>query len=336
MTAAWQRFTNWPASSGGRRTHLARALATYRRVAAWVYVPVVAALFVVDWSMGSFVDAHAYYRAASDWASMYAIHQANLPDSYMYSPAFAELLGPLAVAGWTAFAAGWFALNAATLWWLARQWALLVLLIPVLYPWSPPASYLPVLTELRVGNIQLLLAAALALSLTRPVAFVLPLLTKPTLGIGLVWYAVRRGEQELDVADPQFRGHRQVGRRIAPRVEHGDQKHQEGPFPGQPPQGRSVQREPSGSEDRPPGDRQRSQEFREGRAVHVGVGQVRLVDGIHRGPVRGGAVVGVSVHEGSHRPVDDEQGHHDRDVDPGGDAPVCREDAREMSAAASS
>jgi hypothetical protein len=168
--------------------------------AAWVYVPVVVALFVVDWSMGSFVDAHAYYRAASDWASMYAVHEANLPDSYMYSPAFAELLGPLAVAGWTVFAAGWFALNAATLWWLAREWALLVLLVPVFYPWSDPAPYLAVATELRVGNIQLLLAAALALSLTRPVAWMLPLLTKPTLGIGLVWYAVRREWRSLTIA----------------------------------------------------------------------------------------------------------------------------------------
>jgi hypothetical protein len=200
MTAAWLRFTNWLASSAGPGTRLVGVLATYRRVAVLIYVPVVVAVFVVDWSMGSFVDAHAYYRAASDWAAMYAVHQADLPDSFMYSPVFAQLLGPLAATGWALFAAGWFALNAAALWWLAREWALLVLILPVLYPWSPPAFYLPVLTELRVGNVQLLLAAALALSLTRPVAFALPLLTKPTLGIGLIWYGVRREWRSLTIA----------------------------------------------------------------------------------------------------------------------------------------
>lgn len=200
MNAARQRFTNWRASAAGSHMHFPGILATYRRVAAWVYVPVVAALFVVFWSMGSFVDSHAYYRAAADWSGMYAVHQADLPDSFMYSPAFAEILGPLAVGGWTLFAAAWFALNAAVLWWLAREWALLVLVVPVFYPWSPPAAYLPVVVELRVGNLQLLLAAALALSLTRPVAFALPLLTKPTLGVGLLWYGVRREWRSLILA----------------------------------------------------------------------------------------------------------------------------------------
>jgi hypothetical protein len=200
MTAAWQRFTDRLAPFAGRRVVLLRILGAYRRLAPRVYVPVAAALFVVDWTMGSFVDAHAYYRAASDWAGMYAVHQADLPDSFMYSPAFAQLLGPLTAVGWALFAAAWFALNAATLWWLAREWALLVLVIPVFYPWNSLTPFLPVATELRVGNVQLLLAAALALSLTRPVAFVLPLLTKPTLGIGLLWYGVRREWRPLTTA----------------------------------------------------------------------------------------------------------------------------------------
>jgi len=43
-----------------------------------------------------------------------------------------------------------------------------------------------------IGNIHVFLAVALVVSLRRPATWMLALLTKPSLGIGLAWYAGRR------------------------------------------------------------------------------------------------------------------------------------------------
>jgi hypothetical protein len=145
-------------------------------------------------------DLHAYFHAASDPASMYAQHAVDTVDAYMYAPVFAQVLAPFAQLGWLLFSALWFALLAVSLWWLAREWSLLVLVMPVIYPWSPPFMYLPVGNEFCVGNIQILIAIALVLSFRWPATWALPLLTKPTLGVGLLWYAARREWRNLSIA----------------------------------------------------------------------------------------------------------------------------------------
>ena len=177
-------------------------LAVYRRIALPACVAVAAALCVQSLVPpgASSVDAHAYFRAAADPATMYSQHAVDTPGSYMYAPAFAQALAPLAWLGWAAFDAAWYVLLVAALWWLAREWSLLALLVPVAYPWSPPPLYLPVGEELWVGNIQLLLSCAFALSLRWPAAWSLPLLTKPSSGVGLIWYVARREWRNLAIA----------------------------------------------------------------------------------------------------------------------------------------
>jgi hypothetical protein len=53
-------------------------------------------------------------------------------------------------------------------------------------------AFPPVASEVLIGNIHVFLAVALVLSLRRPATWTLALLTKPSLGIGLAWYAGRR------------------------------------------------------------------------------------------------------------------------------------------------
>ena len=76
----------------------------------------------------------------------------------------------------------------ATVIWLGWRSALLVLAFP------------PVALELYHGNVQLLMAAAIALGFRYPVAWSFLLLTKVTPGIGLVWFAVRREWRPLGIA----------------------------------------------------------------------------------------------------------------------------------------
>jgi hypothetical protein len=143
--------------------------AAYRRLAPWAYGAVIVALYVWEFSGVGLGDLHAYFRAAADPAAMYAQHAVDTTDAYMYAPVFAQVLAPLARLGWLMFSASWFALLAASLWWLAREWSLAALI-------------------------------ALALSFRWPGTWALPLLAKPTIGVGLLWFAVRREWRSLGIA----------------------------------------------------------------------------------------------------------------------------------------
>lgn len=102
-------------------------------------------------------------------------------DAFLYSPAFAQvfwLIGRLPrevfIVGWTIFLAG-------VAIWLARPWPASLLVLA-----------LPVSQEVMIGNIHLLLAAAIVLGFRWSGTWAFVLLTKVTPGVGLVWFAVRR------------------------------------------------------------------------------------------------------------------------------------------------
>jgi hypothetical protein len=106
---------------------------------------------------------------------------------YRYSPAFLLAFSPLQAIGWQAFVGLWASLMMGVLFWMTRS----LLFLPAL---------LIALPEIWGGNITILLAAAIVLGFTRPWAWALPLLTKVTPGVGLIWYAVRREWLNLAVA----------------------------------------------------------------------------------------------------------------------------------------
>lgn len=99
--------------------------------------------------------------------------------SYLYSPAFAQALEPLRAVPLDVFVLLSRLTALAAVAYLAR-WLTLPLLFTT-----------PVAGELLVGNIHLQLALAIVLSFRWPALWAFPLLTKPTLGIGILWYVVR-------------------------------------------------------------------------------------------------------------------------------------------------
>lgn len=107
---------------------------------------------------------------------------------YLYSPAFAQALAPLMALGFGAFVAFFRALElAAAVWFAAPVLPLAILL-------SPVAS------EINAGNINLLLMAMIALGFRWPALWSIVLLTKPTMGIGLLWFVLRREWRALAIA----------------------------------------------------------------------------------------------------------------------------------------
>jgi hypothetical protein len=110
-------------------------------------------------------------------------------DAYLYSPAFAQVFGVIGLLPREVFIVGWTVFIAAVALWLARPWpaALLILLLPVSQ-------------DVVIGNIHVLMAAAIVLGFRWPGFWAFVLLTKVTPGVGLLWFAVRREWRSLFIA----------------------------------------------------------------------------------------------------------------------------------------
>ena len=140
----------------------------------------VAAVLIIGfvWWLVSFndyqYDAMAYWSAGLD--DPYRESVVGRRSTYLYSPAFAQVTWPLTWLPWEAFRALWAAVNLGALVWLAGP-VLAALLVII------PGS--PVIDEVSTGNIHILLALAIVLSVHWPAAWAFPLLTKLTPGVAI-------------------------------------------------------------------------------------------------------------------------------------------------------
>jgi Glycosyltransferase family 87 len=132
-------------------------------------------------------DAHAYWN--TDLATVYQGYFLGGP-GYAYSPVFVDLMAVLHALPWPLFSALWTASLLAVLGWIVRQ--------------SPPGWQLPLfslgLPDALIGNVHILMAAAIVLGFRYAGAWAVILLTKVTPGIGLIWFAVRREWRPFIVA----------------------------------------------------------------------------------------------------------------------------------------
>lgn len=138
------------------------------------------------WPGLNLADTHAYW--AAPLGDLYGSAHAGGADAYLYAPAFAQVLAPFKALPWPAFAGLWLLLLAICIVAIGGPWAILIALIP------------PVLIELQAGNIHLLLVLAIGFGLRYPSSWAFVLLTKPTLGIGLLWFVIRREWHQLAIA----------------------------------------------------------------------------------------------------------------------------------------
>jgi hypothetical protein len=130
-------------------------------------------------------DAHAYW--AVDLANPYTRPIATT-DAFTYPPPAALFFAVLGHLPFEVFEAIWTLVIGFALLWLTGPFALLFLVLPV------------VASDLYLGNIHVLLGAAVVGSLRRPGLWAIPLLTKPTVGVGLLWYVARGEWRRLGVA----------------------------------------------------------------------------------------------------------------------------------------
>ncbi len=131
------------------------------------------------------VDAYAYWATRD--GSLYDAQTAGSIGAYLYSPAFAQVLAPLTWLPWAVFVTLWTGVNLAIVWWLLRRWSL------------PAMLFLPIPFEIISGNVHLMYAAAIVLGFRYSATWALPILTKVSPGIGVLWYAVRREWRSLGI-----------------------------------------------------------------------------------------------------------------------------------------
>jgi hypothetical protein len=129
-------------------------------------------------------DFYAYWSV--DPAHPYVVAEGF--GNFHYPPPMVWIAGPLKLLPWPAAYWVWFAILFAVLVWLARDWALAWLAFP------------PVSSELYHGNIHLLIAAALVLSMRWPAAWAFIALSKVTPGVTALWWVVRREWRALAIA----------------------------------------------------------------------------------------------------------------------------------------
>jgi hypothetical protein len=143
------------------------------------------ALGVVPWllyitAFPTAIDAHAYY--VGEYGQLGAV------DAYLYSPAFSQAIEPLRWLGWDGFRTTWRGLE-------------VVALAATAGPLTGPLIFVhPVALEVNLGNIHILLTAAIVAGFRYPATWAFVLLTKVTPGVGLLWFAVRREWRSLAIA----------------------------------------------------------------------------------------------------------------------------------------
>lgn len=141
-------------------------------------------VFVVYTSTGGDpVDALCYW--AMNPAAPYV---PNAEPQFVYSPAAAQIIAPFLNLPFATFVAG---IRAAEL----------VSLLVVAGPVAGPLLFLPQFaSEINAANINMVLALVMVLGFRWPALWAIPLLTKPSMGVGLLWFAVRREWRKLAIA----------------------------------------------------------------------------------------------------------------------------------------
>ena len=129
------------------------------------------------------LDTFAYWRADLD--DLYRVSVIGEREAYLYSPAFAQLIYPLHWLPFEVVYALWLAGSVAALAWMRVLWTL---------------AFPPVLADLYFGNIHVFFALAIVIGFRYPAAWALPILTKVTPAIGLLWFVVRREWPQLAIA----------------------------------------------------------------------------------------------------------------------------------------
>jgi hypothetical protein len=145
-------------------------------------------VFVASWAIsgqGFGGDFHAYWVASPLYP--YGHQSPGMVDAFQYTPAAALIAPVLRLLPFALALIVWRLAQVGAVLTTAGPWTFLILL-----------TY-PVASELNLGNINLFIGLAVVAGFRWPAAWTFVLLTKPTCGVGLLWFVVRRDWRALKI-----------------------------------------------------------------------------------------------------------------------------------------
>ena len=153
-------------------------------------VLIIPVVIVAAWALPAWgYDAISYWLP--DPIGRYGAAMVDLEGAgaFRYSPVMALPVLAFHLIPWPLFLVAWTGLLIAAVVWLATpRWALLAFVLP------------PVALAVALGNVTVLTTVCIVLGVRYPVAWLVPLLTKITPGVGLLWWAVRDWRRLIPVA----------------------------------------------------------------------------------------------------------------------------------------
>jgi hypothetical protein len=112
---------------------------------------------------------------------------------YGYPPPLVQLLEPLRwIDAWQVYVVGWMVLCFASLGYILGRWAFVAIAVAVpgsFLPWMEPVT--GPISSVLMGNVTLPMVAAMVAATRHPALWAVPILTKITPGVGLLWFAFR-------------------------------------------------------------------------------------------------------------------------------------------------
>ena len=179
----------WRAGDGWRARDGWRLAANRLAIPAYIVVLGIFVAFrflaVAPWDSPAF-DLYAYWSTHAGLD--YTTTRPGDTGAYLYSPAFAHAILPVTILPWHVFAAVWTSFVGGLLIWLSGRLAIVLILLP------------PVAMSVALGQLDLLFAAAIVIGFRWSAAWALPILTKVTPGVGLLWFAIRKEWRPLGIA----------------------------------------------------------------------------------------------------------------------------------------
>ncbi|MEW5991547.1 MAG: glycosyltransferase family 87 protein [Chloroflexota bacterium] len=134
-----------------------------------------------------FVDGLAYWGVDRDHP--YATASVGVSGSFLYSPVAALAFGVIGLLPQLVFVGLWASLIVALTVWLGLPWPRIWLIL-----------LFPIARELLIGQFNVVATAAIVFGFGRPWLWAMPILTKVTPGVGILWFAVRREWRSLTIA----------------------------------------------------------------------------------------------------------------------------------------
>jgi hypothetical protein len=150
-------------------------------VAFWIAVALVYGSCLRTLYLG---DAHIY------WEASHLGYPTSAVVGFVYPPPAYLVMAVLGQLPYVVFYAGWLALLMAAMHWLLGPVLFMLAITPGFLGWHYLAS----------GNVGALIAVGIVLGFSRPSWQAIPLLTKVTTGVGLLWWVTRREWRPLAVA----------------------------------------------------------------------------------------------------------------------------------------